>query len=129
LTKPWARKSSVLKWYRAAAARIADSPTPIAYAAATSEGTAGSNIPDVRTIHELLRRTRMVYLVMDGEQVRSLREEKGMSRRDFAGEAGISVDTVRSVEREVPVTFRTGRAVASALGVEPSPSLGRVLTS
>ena len=33
----------------AVVARIADSPTPIARAAATSEGTAGSNIPDVWT--------------------------------------------------------------------------------
>jgi len=69
----------------------------------------------------------MGYVVMDSERVRELREERGMTRRDLAGEAGISVDTVRSVEREKPVTFRTGCAVAGALGVEPSPSLGRVL--
>jgi hypothetical protein len=37
------------------------------------------------------------------------------------------VSTARRVEREEPVYFRTGRAVAKALGVEPSPSLGRVL--
>jgi transcriptional regulator with XRE-family HTH domain len=68
-----------------------------------------------------------VYVVMDSEQVRSLREQKGMSRRDLAGAAGVSAETARRVEREVPVTFRTGRAVAGALGVKPCPTLGRVL--
>jgi transcriptional regulator with XRE-family HTH domain len=71
----------------------------------------------------------MVYLAMDGEQVRSLREQKGLSKRALASAAGISVSTAARAEREGPVTFRTGRAVAHALGVEPSTSLGRVLTS
>jgi transcriptional regulator with XRE-family HTH domain len=69
----------------------------------------------------------MGYVVMDSSRVRELREEKGMTRRDLAGAAGISAETVRRVELEEPVYFRTGRAVAKALGVEPSPSLGRVL--
>jgi transcriptional regulator with XRE-family HTH domain len=69
----------------------------------------------------------MGYVVIDGERVRELREEKGMTTRDLAGAAGISVQTAKRVEREEPVYFRTGRAVAKALGVEPSPSLGRVL--
>ena len=68
-----------------------------------------------------------MYVVMNSERVRELREEKGMTRRDLAGAAGISAETVRRVELEEPVYFRTGRAVAKALGVEPSPSLGRVL--
>jgi len=69
----------------------------------------------------------MGYVVMDSEQVRELRKQKGMSRRDLAGAAGVSAETARRVELEEPVTFRTGRAVASALGVKPSPSRGRVL--
>jgi transcriptional regulator with XRE-family HTH domain len=69
----------------------------------------------------------MGYVRMNTERVQTLREQKGMSRRDLAAVAGISAETVRSVELEQPVYFRTGRAVASALGVEPSPSLGRVL--
>jgi len=64
---------------------------------------------------------------MNSEQVRSLREQKGMSKEDLATVAGVSVQTARRIERGVPVTFRTGRAVADALGVEPSLSLGRVL--
>jgi transcriptional regulator with XRE-family HTH domain len=55
------------------------------------------------------------------------RKEKGMTRRDLAAVAGISVSTAKRVEREIPVTFRTRRAVANALGVEPPSSLGRVL--
>jgi DNA-binding Xre family transcriptional regulator len=60
-------------------------------------------------------------------EAKQLQEQKGMTRWDLAAAAGISVSTARSVKRENPVTFRTGRAVARALGVEPSPSLGRVL--
>ena len=48
--------------------------------------------------------------VMNAERVRELREQKGMTRRDLAAVAGISVKTVRRVEREKPVMFRTGRA-------------------
>jgi ribosome-binding protein aMBF1 (putative translation factor) len=81
----------------------------------------------VWNIHERLRSKRSVYVVMNSERVEELREEKGLSKRDLAGVAGVSVSTVRRVEREEPVYFRTGRAVAKALGVEPSPSLGRVL--
>ena len=69
-----------------------------------------------------------MYVVMNSERVRSLREERGLTRRDLAVAAGVSETTLRRVEREEPVYFRTGRKVAKALGVEPSPSLGRFLT-
>ena len=68
-----------------------------------------------------------MYVVMNAERVQELREAKGLSKRALADAAGISAETVRRAEREVPVTFRTGRAVAEALGVGPSRSLGRVL--
>ena len=69
----------------------------------------------------------MGYVVMNSERVAELLEEKGITRRDLAAAASVSETTLRRVEREEPVYFRTGRAVADALGVEPSPSLGRVL--
>jgi transcriptional regulator with XRE-family HTH domain len=69
----------------------------------------------------------MGYVRMNTEQVQTLREQKGMTRRDLTAVAGISMTTARRVEGEEPVTFRTGRAVADALGIEPGPSLGRVL--
>jgi transcriptional regulator with XRE-family HTH domain len=69
----------------------------------------------------------MGYVRMNTEQVQTLREQKGMTRRDLAAVAGISAETVRRVELEQPVYFRTGRAMADALGIEPSPGLGRVL--
>ena len=68
-----------------------------------------------------------MYVVMNSERVQSLREEKGLSKRGLASLASVSETTHRRVEREEPVHFRTGRAVAKVLGVEPSPSLGRVL--
>jgi hypothetical protein len=48
LTKPWARKSSVWKWYRAAAARIADSPAVIICRGPTSQGLPH---PNTRAYH------------------------------------------------------------------------------
>jgi len=66
-------------------------------------------------------------LAMNGQRVRSLREEKGLTKRCLAALAGISEVTARKVERGQPVRLSTGRAVAEALGVEPSPNLGRVL--
>ena len=53
-----------------------------------------------------------MYVVMNSERVRSLREEKGLSRRGLAAAAGVSDATLRRVEGEEPVYFRTGRAVA-----------------
>jgi transcriptional regulator with XRE-family HTH domain len=68
-----------------------------------------------------------VYVLMNKERIEELREAKGLSKRALAGAAGIAASTVARAERERPVTFSTGRKVAGALGVGPSPSLGRVL--
>ena len=70
-----------------------------------------------------------MYVVMNKERVQELREQKGLSKQELAAVAEISTTAARRAERGVPVTFRTERAVADALGVKPSPSLGRVLTS
>jgi transcriptional regulator with XRE-family HTH domain len=40
----------------------------------------------------------MGYVRMNTEQVQTLREQKGMTRRDLAAVAGISAETVRRVE-------------------------------
>jgi transcriptional regulator with XRE-family HTH domain len=61
-----------------------------------------------------MRRRRNGVLVMNSERVRSLREEKGLTRRDLAAVAGISVSTAKKVEREQPLSFSTGRKVAEA---------------
>jgi transcriptional regulator with XRE-family HTH domain len=63
---------------------------------------------------------------LDGERVRGLREERGLSKGELADAAGISRTTARNAERGVPVRGATGRAVAKVLGVEPPQSLGRV---
>jgi transcriptional regulator with XRE-family HTH domain len=68
-----------------------------------------------------------VSVVMNSERVQKLREEKGLSKRGLVAAAGVSETTARRVEREEAVYFSTRRKVAKALGVEPSPSLGRVL--
>ncbi len=62
----------------------------------------------------------MVYLVMDGEQVRSLREEKGMSQREFAVASGVSKKTLVNVEAgKMHRRPSTVRKIGAALGVDP----------
>ena len=68
-----------------------------------------------------------MYVIMNGERVAELREERGLDKRALAHAAGISAPTVERVEGEEPVRFSTGRKVAAALGVEPTRSLGRPL--
>jgi transcriptional regulator with XRE-family HTH domain len=66
-----------------------------------------------------------MYVELFGEQVKSLREERGMTKRDLAEAAGISRTTVRNAERGEPVRTKTARGVATALGVYPLQRLGR----
>jgi len=61
----------------------------------------------------------MVYLVMDGEQVRSLREQKGMSQRQLAEASDVSKKTVTNVEAgKVHPLPSTARKIAGALEVD-----------
>lgn len=66
-----------------------------------------------------------MYVELYSEQVKSLREERGMSKRDLAVAAGISPKTARNSERGEPVRTKTARGVATALGVYPLQRLGR----
>ncbi len=68
----------------------------------------------------------MGYLVMDGERVRSLREERGMSQRQLAEASGVSKKTLTNVEAsKVRVLPSTARKIGAALEVDPR-SLARV---
>ena len=67
-----------------------------------------------------------MYVEMHGEQVRALREGRGMSKRDLAAAAGVSKTTMRNAERGEPVQTETARKVARALEVDPPQRLGRV---
>ncbi len=62
----------------------------------------------------------MVYLAMDGEQVRSLREQKGMSQRRLAEASGVSKKTLANVEAgKVHTLPSTARKIGAALEVDP----------
>jgi transcriptional regulator with XRE-family HTH domain len=62
----------------------------------------------------------MVYLAMDGEQVRSLREQRGMSQRELAEAASVSKRTVTNVEAgKVYSQVSTARKIGAALDVNP----------
>jgi DNA-binding XRE family transcriptional regulator len=68
----------------------------------------------------------MVYLAMDGGQVRCLRKEKGMSQRELAEASGVSKKTLANVEAgKVHTLPSTARKIGAALDVDPR-SLARV---
>ena len=60
-----------------------------------------------------------MYAVMDGERIEAMRQERGLSRRGFAEQAGIGVKTVARVERGERVRKATVWKVASAFGRHP----------
>ena len=66
-----------------------------------------------------------MYVELFPERVKALREERGMTKRDLAAAAGVSVTTARNAERGGPVRSKTARRVAAALGVDPPQRLGR----
>ena len=66
-----------------------------------------------------------MYVELFPEKVTALREERGMTKKDLAAAAGISKTTGRNAERGKPVSTKTARGVATALGVYPLQRLGR----
>jgi DNA-binding transcriptional regulator YiaG len=65
-----------------------------------------------------------MYAVMDGEKVEAMRRQRGLSRQEFAKESGVSVSTVRNVERGERVLAATGWRVAHVFGLHPK-KIGR----
>jgi transcriptional regulator with XRE-family HTH domain len=62
----------------------------------------------------------MVYLSADGERVRELRKEQGLSQREFAARAHVSRRTLQTIEAgKVHPQPETVRKIARALGVDP----------
>lgn len=66
-----------------------------------------------------------MYVIMDGEKVEAMRQERGLSRQELAQEAGVATTTVARVEAGgAAVRLRTVRGLGRALGVDHK-SLGR----
>jgi transcriptional regulator with XRE-family HTH domain len=59
---------------------------------------------------------------VDGQQIRHLRRQQGMARKELAGLAGISPDTLARLERERGARCRTRTLarLAAALGQHPA---------
>ena len=60
-----------------------------------------------------------MYATLDPEKVKAIARERGLDRAALAEAAGVSMDTVRRIERAERVTFYTSRKVGRALEVEP----------
>jgi transcriptional regulator with XRE-family HTH domain len=57
---------------------------------------------------------------VDGAKLKELREDRAFSVRDLAKEAGVSTDTITSLEKGRRKAWpRNVRKLATALGVEP----------
>jgi transcriptional regulator with XRE-family HTH domain len=69
-----------------------------------------------RTSRTTLERREM-YAILDPEEVEARAKGRGLNRRALAEEAGISMDTMRRIERGEKVTFYTARKVAGVFGV------------
>ncbi len=61
-----------------------------------------------------------MYGVIDGEKLRAMREERGLSRQGLAKEAGVALETVSKAERGHRVRSKTAWKVANVFGVHPS---------
>jgi len=63
---------------------------------------------------------------LDGDRVKALRQERSLSQIELALLAGTTQATISEIERgKRRVQYRTTRALASALGVEPRDLLQR----
>jgi transcriptional regulator with XRE-family HTH domain len=60
-----------------------------------------------------------MFAVMDGERVEAMRQERGLSRREFAKVAGIGESTARRVENGERILVRTAWDVAGVFGLHP----------
>lgn len=64
-----------------------------------------------------------IVLKIDNTRLRELRDERMLTQGELADIAGLSVYTVLGAEHGRNVSPKTGRALATALGVEPNELL------
>lgn len=67
---------------------------------------------------------RATTFVLDGQRLRDLRRQRGLSQEELAGQAGISVSTVARLERQIAAPCRgwTLGRLARTLGEHPATS-------
>jgi len=58
-----------------------------------------------------------MYAVLDNEEINLRAEERGLDRAALAQAAGISVDTLKRIQRGERVMFGTAQKVARVFGV------------
>src|ERR1039457_3481049 len=81
-----------------------------------------TSIPEPRTELAPSVQAQRWTTVLDGQRVRELRQERGLSRSELASAAGISLATVSRLERQcvAPCRTRTLARLAEALSERPA---------
>ena len=77
------------------------------------------------------RPTRLWTTVLDGERLRLLRHQRGLSQEQLAAQAGISLATIGRLERQhqAPCRCRTLARLAAALQTEPATLVWACVTT
>jgi len=84
---------------------------------------AGQNTDSVRLgARSTCHPARPLVFVLDGQRLRQLRRQHGLSQQDLADQAGLSLTTVARLERQprTPCRGRTLARLAAVLGEHPA---------
>jgi predicted transcriptional regulator len=86
--------------------------------------TTGQDSAGSQPVAGITRPPQPRTFIVDGQQLRHLRKQRGLSQEELAGQAGLSVATVARLERQTsaPCRGRTLGRLARALGEHPATS-------
>ena len=84
--------------------------------------TTGQDSAGPQPAAAIIRPAQPQTFILDGERLRQLRRQRGLSQKELAGQAGLSVATVARLERQAsaPCRGRTLARLARALGEHPA---------
>jgi DNA-binding XRE family transcriptional regulator len=85
--------------------------------------TVGQNTDSVQpSARSICHPARPLVFVLDGQRLRQLRRQHGLSQQNLADQAGISLTTVARLERHprTPCRGRTLARLAAVLGEHPA---------
>lgn len=84
--------------------------------------TTGQDSADPQPIAGITRPAQPQTFILDGQRLRQLRRQRGLSQEELADQAGVSLTTVARLERQLCTSCRgwTLGRLARALGEHPA---------